>query len=114
MKHKNLWYLAITFAIIIAGLAGVQAQSITKSANSVTVSYPLEDYEKAVKASSAQIASKEGCSWTVDGVKWETTFINSMYILRRNGVEIYSSTTIAAIRAKYLSELLGIPFKNPS
>ena len=96
--------LSLLFVMI-----GANAQSITKTSTAVSISYPLEDYEKAVKSSSSMIPSKKGRAWSVNTDKWETTFSANVYSLRKNGIEIYSSTTIAAIRAKYLSELLGIP-----
>lgn len=112
-KHTNLFYIGIISLFMIMAAASTNAQSINKTTTMVTVSYSIDEYEKAVKASAGMIPSKKTLEWTAEG-KWQSVYSGSAYTLYHNGVAVYSSTTIAAIRAKYISVLLGIPMKIPS
>jgi hypothetical protein len=113
MKHKNIYIILYVFAIIIAGLTGIQAQTLSQLGVTYTVAY--NDAEKAVKQSASEIPSKKGCEWTSNVksiIRWKTTFIDNTYTLYKNDIGVYSSSTIQAIRGYYLADLLGKPYPN--
>ena len=88
----------------------VQAQTVSKTANGYNIE--ISDEEKAVKASVACIKAKTNYEWTTNTsslVKWKLEFFkdSKKYILYKNGVKDYESTTIAAIKSRYVSDLLG-------
>lgn len=113
IKVVGIILLVCIFTFIALNIE-VQAQSITKVGYVYNVEY--NDVEKSVKASTAAItakAAKEGLSWTTtitSKITWKISCPDKKtYILYKDGVNIYESTTIAGIKSKYQSELLGKP-----
>lgn len=110
--------IMITFVIILLlGLINAgQSQSIMVD-NQNRVMVELSDEEKAIKSSSGCIKSKKDVKWEthINSVKiiWEVKYIKDtkLYFLYRNNIKYYESSTIAGIRSKYASDLLGREIK---
>lgn len=119
MNYKitdNDVYKIVTLGFLIVLLvfmaSGTNAQSIMIN-NDGRVMVELSDEEKAIKSSSGCIKSKEDVRWETHlntvKIMWEVKYIkdSKMYLLYKNHVKYYESSTIAGIRSKYASDLLG-------
>ena len=77
----------------------------------------LSDEEKAIKTSSSLIKAKQDLVWEthINNIitSWKVSYIKDtkMYILYKHHVKYYESSTIAGIRSKYASDLLGREIK---
>jgi len=77
----------------------------------------LSDEEKAIKSSSGCIKSKEDVRWETHinsvNIAWEVKYIKDtkLYLLYKNHIKYYESSTITGIRSKYASDLLGREIK---
>lgn len=108
----------IIIAIILISLIAIngKSQSILIDNNGRAM-IAFSEEEKAIKISSSIIASKEDNRWEthLNGVKimWEIKYIKAskLYLLYKNHIKYYESTTISGIRSKYGSDLLGRDIK---
>lgn len=77
--------------------------------------YMLEhsEEEKAIKTSSSLIKAKEDIRWESHlnntKIMWELKYRkdSKMYLLYKDHIKYYESSTITGIRSKYASDLLG-------
>lgn len=109
LKLVAISILCILFCLL-AFTINVKAQTVNKTTNGYNIE--ISDKEKAIKASVACIKAKTNYEWTTNTstlIKWKLEFFkdSKKYILYKNGVKDYESTTIAAIKSRYVSELLG-------
>ena len=114
-KYKLIMIIFTAISMILLVATSTNAQSIILSNDRIMVE--LEDEEKAVKASSGCIKSKEDNRWETNlnkiSIAWEVKFIkdSKLYLLYRDHQKYYESTTISGIRSKYASDLLGRDIK---
>jgi hypothetical protein len=81
--------------------------------------YMLEhsEEEKAIKTSSSLIKAKTDIVWETHlnkvKIMWELKYRKDtkMYLLYKNHIKYYESSTITGIRSKYASDLLGREIK---
>lgn len=109
IKLIGLSILVLLF-VSLAFTIEVKAQSVSKTANGYNIE--ISDEEKAIKASVACIKAKTNYEWTTNTstlIKWKLEFFkdSKKYILYKNGVKDYESSTISGIKSKYVSDLLG-------
>jgi len=77
----------------------------------------ISDEEKAIKSSSSCIKAKQDIKWEThinkQVIMWEVKYIKDtkMYLLYKSHTKYYESYTIAGIRSKYASDLLGREIK---
>ena len=104
--------LGFLIVLLIFMASGTNAQSIAIN-NDGRYMIELSDEEKAIKTSSSLIKAKQDLVWETHinkiVVNWKVVFIKDtkMYILYKHHVKYYESSTIAGIRSKYASDLLG-------
>lgn len=95
--------------LILAGPA-VYSQSIMIDNQNRTIVACSEE-EKAIKISSNLIKAKTDVQWEthINKVKviWKIQWNKDIYVLYKNNIKYYESTTISGIRSKYASDLLG-------
>ena len=108
--------IALIICIVLLSSLTVQSQSIMIN-NDGRVMVELSDEEKAVKSSSSCIKSKQDIRWEthINSIKimWEVKYLKDqkLYFLYRDHAKYYESSTIAGIRSKYASDLLGREIK---
>ena len=111
-------FLKVFTIVLCTALAilSTNAQSIMID-NHGRVMVELSDEEKAIKSSSGCIKAKQDLRWEthINSVKimWEVKYLKDqkLYLLYRDHVKYYESSTIAGIRSKYASDLLGREIK---
>jgi hypothetical protein len=109
VKFLGVILLVCIFALIACTIE-VKAQSITKTATGYSIS--MSDEEKAIKASVAQIKAKTNYEWSTNLgtlINWKIEFFkeDKRYVLYKNKIKDYESTTISGIKSKYASDMLG-------
>lgn len=111
-SKKIIITMIIIIILIIVSVSVVKSQSIVINNNNQYMVVMGEE-EKAIKSSSSLIKPKQNIEWetTLNGKKinWKVSYIKEtkQYTLFMNSIKWYESTTIAGIRSKYASELLG-------
>lgn len=123
MNYKvtdNDVYKIVTLGFLIVLLvfmaSSTNAQSIAIN-NDGRYMIELSDEEKAIKTSSSLIKAKTDLVWETHInnviVSWKVMFIKDtkMYVLYKHHIKYYESSTIAGIRSKYASDLLGREIK---
>lgn len=110
-KYKLVTILFVITLLLSLVYSG-NSQSIMIN-NSGTYMLEMSEEEKAVKSSSTMIKAKTDLSWETHinsiPLQWKVTYNKELkiYTLFRNGLKYYESSTIAGIRSKYASDLLG-------
>lgn len=109
LKLIGVSILCLLFCVL-AFTIDVKAQTVAKTANGYNIE--IADEEKAIKASIACIKAKTNYEWTTNTstlIKWKLEFFkdSKKYILYKNGIKDYESSTISGIKSKYVSDLLG-------
>jgi hypothetical protein len=113
-KYKLISILLVLILILSLVSTGT-SQTIINNDGRVMVE--LSDEEKAIKTSSGCIKSKEDLRWEthINNIKiiWEVKYIkdSKIYLLYKNHIKYYESSTITGIRSKYASDLLGREIK---
>lgn len=85
--------------------------------NSGAYMLELGDEEKAIKTSSSLIKAKTDVEWFTEinsqQISWKVKYNKDtkMYLLYKQGLKYYESSTIAGVRSKYASDLLGREIK---
>lgn len=110
-KVKIVVIFLFAFALLLVAVTA-RSQSIMIS-NDGRPMIEFSEEEKAIKISSSLIKSKEDNRWETHinktKVMWEIKYRKDtkMYLLYKNHVKYYESSTISGIRSKYGSDLLG-------
>jgi hypothetical protein len=110
-KIKMVTIFIVAFLLLLLAVT-VRSQSIMIN-NDGRPMITFSEEEKAVKISSSLIKAKEDNRWEthINNVKvmWEIKYRKDtkMYLLYKNHVKYYESSTISGIRSKYGSDLLG-------
>lgn len=97
-------------AILVLAGPAVYGQSVMIDNQGRTIVTCSEE-EKAIKISSSLIKAKTDVQWETHinkiKVMWKIQWNKDIYILYKNNIKYYESTTISGIRSKYASDLLG-------
>src|SRR5690606_38980931 len=105
-------FIFILLAVILVLGTSLQAQSIIIN-NDGRIMVELADEEKAIKSSSSCIKAKQDIAWetTINNINilWKVSYSKDtkIYTLYKHNLKYYESSTIAGIRSKYASDLLG-------
>lgn len=114
MKDRIITIIIISGTIALLLLAGpsVYSQSIMIN-NDGRYMTEMSEEEKAIKLSSSLIKAKTDIVWETHlnkvKIMWELKYRkdSKMYLLYKNHIKYYESSTISGIRSKYASDLLG-------
>lgn len=104
--------IILTLCLILSLVFKGSSQSIAIN-NDGRYMLEMSEEEKAIKISSSLIKPKTDIVWVTHInkviVNWKLTYNKDtkMYILYKASIKYYESSTIAGIRSKYASSLLG-------